>query len=107
MKIAAYLRPTPDKEGKFPIVIRITENRLTSFRSIGYSIQERFWNKPKNELRTSCPDYEKINKLINDKINEIKQEWRFRANRASHFAASRAVYSALNWAAYSAAKWAA
>jgi len=72
--LTPYLRKTPNIHGEFPISIRITDKRKTTLKSIGYSIKERYWNKPKNEIRTNCPDYEKINRLINDKIEEIKKE---------------------------------
>jgi|GEM_PF-2353566 len=74
LTITPYLRLLPDKNNKFPIQIRITENRKTNFKTIGYSIARSHWNENKNELRISCPDYEKINRLINDKIEEIKKE---------------------------------
>ncbi len=60
-----------DKEGI--INIRITENRKSKYFSTKEILKERDWNSNKNEVRNSCKDYERLTKIIEDKIDELKQ----------------------------------
>jgi integrase len=71
--ITPYLKkvkPT-DKEGY--INIRITENRKSTYESIGWKIKEKYWDvKSKRVKSTHKAEFEEINKQIEDKIIEIK-----------------------------------
>jgi site-specific recombinase XerD len=70
MTVTAYLRKSSND--KFGILkIRITENRKSTYVSLKETIKCSDWNCKKNEIRTSCSDYERLTKLINDKIKEL------------------------------------
>ncbi len=71
----AYLKKkyASDKEGI--INIRITENRKSKYVSIKEVIKERYWNANKNEVRSSYEDCERLMKLINDRIIELKSKY--------------------------------
>ena len=59
-----------DKSGI--LQIRIIKNRKVKDFSLKESIKEQFWNKNRNEVRSSHPDYERLTNLIAEKIKELK-----------------------------------
>jgi integrase len=59
-----------DKDGF--INIRITENRKSKYFSLKEKLKEKEWNPKKNEVRNSCKDYNRLTKIIQDKIDELK-----------------------------------
>ena len=54
------------------INIRITENRKSKYYPLGESLKETYWNKKRCEVKDTFEDYERLNKLIKDKIEEYK-----------------------------------
>ena len=59
-----------DKSGI--LQIRVSKNRKYEDFSLKETIKEQFWNKNRNEVRSSHPDYERLSKLIEEKLKEIK-----------------------------------
>jgi site-specific recombinase XerD len=59
-----------DKSGI--LQIRIIKDRKVKDISLKESIKEQFWNKNRNEIRTSHPDYERLSNFIAEKLKEIK-----------------------------------
>ena len=54
-KFKAFLFPKPYSDGKFPIYIRIYQNRKSSYVSIGHSIPAGAWNEDKDEAWEAMP----------------------------------------------------
>jgi len=59
-----------DKNGLYPIKIRITENRKSSYVSVDVSIKKTDWSDHKRLVKTSHPDYQ----YINDRIVSMTEE---------------------------------
>jgi integrase/recombinase XerD len=65
------------KDGKYPIIFRLTHNRKTTSISTGYSILEIHWDEKKKEVKTSYKKVESVRLLNiillkeNARINEI------------------------------------
>lgn len=58
------------KDGTQAIIVRITLNRKSFEISTGYSVNPRYWNESKSEIKTNCPDISnvtRLNKLIRQK----------------------------------------
>ena len=72
MKIQLCLWPKQDRFKKYPLKIRITENRKSKYISIGYAIKKEFWNAGKNSVRTTYPNYIFLDNLIQEKLNEAE-----------------------------------
>lgn len=62
----------PDKRGKYPVLMRITENRKHKRIALGYSIEKKYFNKKKGGITTSCPDYKQIQDTFDVKMAELK-----------------------------------
>jgi site-specific recombinase XerD len=59
-----------DKEGI--VNIRITRNRASTYVSLKEKIRVNYWDFKRCKLKESYEDYERLAKLINDKILELK-----------------------------------
>ena len=50
--------------GESPLMLRITKNRKRSMKSLGVSLNPKFWNFVKNEPKPDCPNKIEIEQLI-------------------------------------------
>jgi site-specific recombinase XerD len=58
---------------KFGIInIRMTHDRSSEYFSLKETIKEQYWNKKRCEVKSNYDDFERINKLISEKIQELK-----------------------------------
>ena len=57
--------------GEHPLMICVSKNGKRKYQSLGVSIHPNFWDFEKNKLKRNCPNKELIQKLINDKANEL------------------------------------
>lgn len=65
---------TPLKNNELPLKIRVCKDRKTRYVSIGLSIQEQHWDFKKNQPKPNCPNREQLEKLIANKISEIRAQ---------------------------------
>ena len=72
--IRIMLRKKANKDGKFPIVIRITKNRKSSFIYIGQYIDDSFWDEKNNRVKKSHPNSARLNNLILKKMSEVNDQ---------------------------------
>ncbi|WP_312751128.1 site-specific integrase [Epilithonimonas hominis] len=68
--ITAILRKKPNKQGQYPIYIRITKDRKSSFIALGYYIEIEQWDEKNKKVRKSHPNSSRLNNLIAKKITE-------------------------------------
>ena len=71
IKVVLYSRK--DKNNLHPVKIRITENRLSSFVNLGFSVEKKFWLKSTNRISTSHPNHIEYNYLIDKKLQELEK----------------------------------
>lgn len=60
--------------GEHPLMIRVCKDGKKKYRSLGVSVNPRYWNFDKNTLKPNCPNYEYLSKLITDKASELSAE---------------------------------
>jgi len=70
--VIPVLWPRKDKNGLFPIKIRITTNRKSTYQNIGWSIKKIEWSEFKKQVKSIHDDYEEINELILKMVDEIE-----------------------------------
>src|SRR5680860_1312414 len=68
--IKAVLRRKPNKAGLFPIAIRVTKDRKSSFLFTGQYINEKFWDGKFDRVRKSHPNSTRLNMLVAKKLSE-------------------------------------
>ena len=60
--------------GEHPLMIRVCKGGKKKYKSLGISVNPKFWNFEKNALKPNIPNYEYLNKIITDKANELSKE---------------------------------
>ena len=65
--IKAVLWGVPNKDGKFPIKIRITKDRKPKYIGTGYHIEKKDWNPKRSQVRSSVLNHA----IINDRIQTL------------------------------------
>lgn len=64
----------PLKNGELPIKIRICKDRKTRYINLGVSTKAEHWDFEKNQPKPTCPNREQLEKLIANKISEVKSK---------------------------------
>ncbi|MHB8260833.1 MAG: phage integrase SAM-like domain-containing protein [Bacteroidia bacterium] len=61
-----------NKDGTYPLRLRITKNRKTTYKALGYSIEGTHWDKQHKKVKKSHPNSTRLNNLISKRIVEIQ-----------------------------------
>ncbi len=72
--IKAILRRKKNSQGRYPIAIRITQNRKSSFFYIGQQIELKYWDAKNARVKKSHPNSVRINHLIAKKLAEANDK---------------------------------
>lgn len=72
--IKAVLRKNKNKDNTYPLVIRITKDRRTSYIAIGHSVMLADWNKTEGKVKKSHPNSARLNNLITKKLAEANDK---------------------------------
>ena len=67
------LRKKPNKKGLYPLAIRITKNRRSTYRHIGQYIDLEDWDEVNKLVKESNPNSKKLNELISAKVKEANK----------------------------------
>lgn len=60
--------------GEHPLMIRVCKDGKKKYKSLGVSVNPKYWNFERNTLKPNCPNYEYLSKLIADKASELTAE---------------------------------
>ncbi len=71
--IKVTLRKKANKQGLFPIVVRITKDRKTNYLYTGHYIDIKYWDEDNREVRKSHPNSKRLNNLLINKLAEANQ----------------------------------
>ena len=72
-KVVIELRKKPNREGLFPLAVRITTNRIPKYRQIGPYIESKDWDDDKKIVKPSHPGADSLNELIAEKLLEARR----------------------------------
>ncbi|HCO84225.1 MAG TPA: recombinase [Arenibacter sp.] len=72
--VKAVLRRKNNPEGQFPIAIRITKDRKSSYLGTGQYIEEKYWDEKNRCVRKSHPNASIINNFIITKVAEANKK---------------------------------
>lgn len=71
--IKVVLRKKPNKQGLFPIAVRIIKDRKTSFYYTGHYLDIKHWNEDERKVKKSHPNSARLNNLIAKKLAEANK----------------------------------
>lgn len=72
--VKAVLRKKNNPEGQYPIAIRITKDRKSTYLGTGQYIEEKYWDKKNRCVRKSHPNASIINNFIITKVAEANKK---------------------------------
>jgi len=72
--VQAVLRKKPNLQGKYPITIRITKDRKSSFIHTGQYVDLAHWDSSKHKVKRSHPNSKMINHLMLIKLTEANEK---------------------------------
>ncbi|MFC0185299.1 hypothetical protein SAMN04515674_10366 [Pseudarcicella hirudinis] len=67
--VKAILRKKQNQDGTYPIAIRVTIERKTTYIYIGYNVHENEWDTKTQCVKKKYPNSERLNNLIIPSIN--------------------------------------
>jgi integrase len=68
--IRLILRKKPNKEGLFPLMIRIVKNRKANVIYTGQYVEEKYWDEKNRKIKKSHPNSVRLNNLLIKKLAE-------------------------------------
>ena len=72
--VKVVLRQKKDKHGMFPLAIRITKDRTSSFMHLGQHIKESDWDDIKQRVKKSHPNSTRLNNYLIKKLSEANDK---------------------------------
>lgn len=73
--VSVVLRKKKNSEGKYPISIRVTKDRKSSFISIGQYISEDQWDVKNKVVKKSHPNSARLNNIIQKRLYEANDKY--------------------------------
>jgi integrase len=64
------------KDHTSPIFLRITSHHKVKYVSSGRTVHERFWNKERGQVRSSCPDWAELSQYLESFLNTARDKYR-------------------------------
>lgn len=72
--IKVVLRKKANKDGSYPLALRITKDRKTSFIHLGHNLKESEWNASEQRVKSSHPNFKRLNNFILKKKAEASDK---------------------------------
>ncbi len=60
--------------GENPLLLQVSKDGKRKYKSIGLSVNQKFWDFKKNRPKPNCPDGEYIQQIILNKENELQKQ---------------------------------
>ncbi len=70
--VKIVLRKKQNKDGTYPLAVRITKDRKSSYVHVGHHIQESFWDEKNRKVKKSHPNSIRLNNLLSKKLSEAE-----------------------------------
>lgn len=67
------LRKKPNSKGLYPLAIRITKNRRSTYQYIGHYIEIEDWDEKNIRVKKSNPNADSLNSLLSSKLSEANK----------------------------------
>lgn len=74
MSVKALLYSRPKADGTYPLAVRITKHRKSSYLFLGYLLREDQWDEANHKVRKSHPNSVRLNNLLAQKLAEASDK---------------------------------
>lgn len=72
--VKIVLRKEEKKDGSFPLALRVTKNRKSSFIYLEYSVKPEDWDDAKQRVKKSHPNSARLNNYLLKKLSEANDQ---------------------------------
>ena len=72
IKVLCYKSKTLS-DGKHPLMLCVCKDKKRKYQSLSISVGATHWDFKKNQLKEDCPDYVRIQLIIDKEIGKIKR----------------------------------
>ena len=66
------IRKKKNKDGTFPIALRITKDRRTSYIYLGKNVHEKDWDALNQKVKRTHPTYKRLNNFLLKKLTDAR-----------------------------------
>lgn len=66
------IRKKKNKDGTYPLTLRITKDRRTSYIYLGKNIDEKHWDAVNQKVKRSHPSYKRLNNFLLKKLTDVQ-----------------------------------
>ena len=73
IKVLCYKSKTLSN-GEHPLMLCVCKDKIRKYQSLGISINARHWNFKANQVKEDCPDYARIQLIIDAEIGKIRRK---------------------------------
>lgn len=70
--VKIVLRKKKNNDGTYPLAVRITKDRKSSYVHVGHHILENFWDAKNRKVKKSHPNSVRLNNLLSKKLAEAE-----------------------------------
>jgi len=70
--VKVVLRKKQNKDGSYPLAVRITKDRKSSFVHVGHHVSELQWDSTKGRVKKNHPNSVRLNNLLSKKLAEAE-----------------------------------
>jgi integrase len=70
--VKIVLRKKMNKDGTYPLAVRITKDRKSSYVHVGHHIEDNFWDAKNRKVKKSHPNSVRLNNLLSKKLSEAE-----------------------------------
>jgi len=67
------LRKKPNTKGQYPLAIRITKNRRSTYQYVGHYIDIEEWDEKNLRVKKSNPNADSLNKLLSQQLSDANK----------------------------------
>ncbi len=71
--VKIILRKKQNKDGSFPLALRITKDRKSSYVYLGHNIHESYWDEKNHRVKKSHPNSVRLNHFLTTKLAEAEE----------------------------------
>jgi len=72
--VKIILRNKANKDGTYPLALKVLKNRVPSISHTGQSIEKKYWDQDKRRVRKSHPNAKRLNNYLSRKLTEAENK---------------------------------
>lgn len=89
--VKVVLRKKKNSSGKFPLAIRVTKNRKSSYVYTGQYVSKQEWDEVKQKVKKNHPNSTRLNNFLAKKLSEVNDKLVEAESTTDHLTTARSI----------------